>query len=224
MKVITLAKTKELLGIEGTESDAAITAKIPIIDSKVKQITRNRYNMQIQGDMISGTPYIEVYSIVLNNELYRFNRSASRFDAVSGIKNPFYLDDLEEYLEIGTLIDGEGIPADSYIEEVFYNGFSLEISGSTYAIPFLKINANTTETATGRQLFLGFNIGLQDIVANGIQFLINKTNTSLPSNSLASRNLGPSSKSFSQKDQEIDNKYGMPAWFVKGLPHFHGGH
>lgn len=226
MKVITLAKTKELLGIDSgdTSQDDAITAKIPIIDAKVKQITRNRYNMQIQGDTITGSPYVEVYSITIHNTTYRLNRSLRRFDAVSGIQNPYYLDDLAEFLEIGTLISGSGIPADSYVDEVFYDGYSLEISGNTYAIPFLQLNASATETANGVQLFLGFNVGLQDIVAKGIQYLINGTNTSIPTNSLASRSLGPSSKSFSQKDQEIDNRYGMPAWFVKGLPRYHGGH
>ncbi len=41
MKVITLDKTKELLGITDNTQDATISAKIPYIDAKVKQITKN---------------------------------------------------------------------------------------------------------------------------------------------------------------------------------------
>ena len=86
------------------------------------------------------------------------------------------------------------------------------------------MSANATDTTDTSRIYLGINIAYQDIIAKGIQYLINGTSTAIPTNSLASRSLGPSSKSFSASDQKIDNKYGMPAWFVKALPKYQSGH
>lgn len=221
MKVITLAKTKELLGIADTSQDAAITAQIPIIDSKVKQITNNRYNDQITGDITSGSLYVPVYSFYCCGVSYVY-RSGRVW--CSGINNNYVIDDLEEYLQTGQLIEGDGIPAEAYIDEIYYNGGSVELGGDTFTVPVIKLSSAATATTAGNQMFIGITIGLQPTVAKGIQYLINQTSTSLPSNSLASRTIGPSSKSFAAKDQEIDNRYGMPAWFVKAFPQYQGGH
>lgn len=221
MKVITLEKCKSLLGIVDTSQDAAIIANIPIIDSKVKQITNNRYNAQIIGNVESGSLFVEVFgfSSCGRNYSYRYGRVWC-----SGINNNYEIDDLEEYLQTGQLIEGEGIPENAYIDEIYYNGGSVELNGKSYSVPVIKLSIAATETKTGAQLFLGIIIGLQPTIAKGIQYLINSTSTSLPSNSLASRSLGPSAKSFSSKDQEIDNVSGMPAWFNKAFPKYQGGH
>jgi hypothetical protein len=223
MKVITLAKTKIELGIppEDTSQDAAITAKIPIIDSKVKQITNHRYNDQITGDVTSGILYVPVYGFTHCGVNYAY-RSGRVW--CSGINNNYVIDDLEEYLEVGQLIEGSGIPAEAYIDEIYYNGGSVEFDDISYSVPVIKLSIAPTETKTGNQMFIGVTIGMQPTIAKGVQYLINSTSTSLPTNSLASRTLGPSSKSFSAKDQEIDNKYGMPAWFVKSFTQYQGGH
>lgn len=224
MKVITLTKAKELLGIEDTASDADITAKIPYIDAKVKQITGNRFNLMVVGDMTSGSLYMSVYSIITPN--------GTRFDYVwdqrrwyaSGINNPYYLDDIGEYLEIGQLLEGIGIPSGAYIDELIYNGDEIVSDSVTYTVPVIKLSSAATETLSGQRVYLGINQAYQDIIAKGIQYLINKTSTTLPSNSLSSKSIGPVSKSFSTVDQEIDNRYGMPAWFVKAFPVYMSGH
>lgn len=220
-KVITLAKTKTLLGIGDTSQDAAIIANIPIIDSKVKQITNNRFNDQIIGDVTTGVLYVPIFGFTCNNERFTF-RSGRVW--CSGINNNCVIDDLEEYIQTGQLIEGEGIPAETYIDEIYYNGHSVEFDGVTYSIPVIKLSAVATETNTSAQLFIGVTIGMQTTIAKGIQYLINSTSTTLPTNSLASRSIGPTSKSFGAKDQEIDNRYGMPAWFVKAFTQFQGGH
>lgn len=223
MKVITLEKCKALLGIDpGTaEENAAITANIPIIDSKVKQITNHRYNDQIIGNVESGSPYVEVFGFSSCGRDYSYRHGRVW---CSGINNNYEIDDLEEYLQIGQLIEGEGIPDESYIDEIYYNGGSVELGGKSYSVPVIKLSVVATETKLGAQLFVGIIIGLQPTIAKGIQYLINSTSTSLPTNSLASRSLGPSAKSFGAKDQELDNKSGMPAWFVKAFPQYQGGH
>jgi hypothetical protein len=223
MKVITLAKTKTLLGLDpGTaEENAAITANIPIIDSKVKQITNNRYNDQIIGDVTTGVLYVPIFGFTCFNQ--RFTHISGRVWC-SGINNNWVIDDLEEYIQVGQLIEGEGIPAEAYIDEIFYNGHSVEFDGVTYEVPVIKLSVVATETNTSAQLFIGVTIGMQTTIAKGVQFLINSTNTSLPTNSIASKSILGVSKTFSSVDQAIDNKFGMPGWFVKSFPQFQGGH
>ena len=217
MKVITLAKTKELLGIATTTSDAAITAKIPYIDSIVKQITNNRFNYAIYGSLTTGSNEVYISSIESNTgDRYYYDKNVSRFFC-SGINNSFCLDDLGDYLQIGQQLEGTGIPADAFIDEVYYNGY---IDSSGENIPYIKMSAVATEDVDFGQIYLGMNISYQPIIAKGIQYLINGTSTSLPSNSLSSKSIGVVSKSYSASDQKIDNKYGMPAWFVKSFPRY----
>jgi len=221
MKVITLPKTKTLLGISDTASDAAITANIPIIDSKVKQISNYRYNDQISGDVTEDVLYVPISGFVYCGKNYSY-RSGRVW--CSGINNNYVIDDLEEYIQVGQLIEGTGIPADCYIDEIYYNGGTVSFDDVSYSVPVIKLSAAPTETNGSNQMFIGVTIGMQTTIAKGIQYLINSTSTSLPTNSLASRSIGPSAKSFSGKDQDIDNRFGMPAWFVKAFPVYQGGH
>lgn len=223
MKVITLAKTKLLLGIDNNDSDAAITANIPIIDAKVKDISNNRFNKQIVASIETDSPFVSISSLscagvnyVIRNTNYR-NTFCN-----SGINAPYVIDDISEFLQIGQLIEGDGIPAETYIDEIFENGISSV--NDLVGIPVIKMSEDATETNAGQFIFLGIHIGLQPIVAKGIQYLINTTSITLPTNSLASRSIGPSSKSFSSKAQDQEGKNGMPAWFVKAFPQYQGGH
>lgn len=220
MKVITLAKTKELLGITDTASDTAISAKIPFIDAKVKLITNNRYNLMILGSTTLDSPYVTVSSVWNTTNWLELNTNYGYGD---GINNPYVYDSIEEFLQVGQLISGTGIPADAYIAEIFYIGDVFNDGVDDFDLPTIQLSANATATGTVK-MYLGINIGYQDIIAKGIQYLINGTSTSLPSNALSSKSIGPVSKSFSSGDQQIDNRYGMPAWFVKAFPKFMSGH
>ena len=105
-KVITLEKTKELLGAS-PPSDADITRKIPVIDAKVKLITNNRYNNQVIGSVTSGSTIVELISIYNGTYgWYYFNQPNTL-----GINNQWTIETMQEYLEIGTLISGDGIPS-----------------------------------------------------------------------------------------------------------------
>lgn len=225
-KIITLAKTKELLGIANSELDDTINRYIPIIDAKVKLITKNRYNTQVLGDTTADSTTIKLASI-LNNTLGRldFFANPNWFDTCNlGINNSWCIEDLQEYLDIGMLISGGSIPADAYIDEVFYNGFSVAQGDDTFAIPVITLSEAATETAGGVQLFLGFNIGLQTTVAKGIAWLITEENQKTPLAGLLSRSVGPSRLSWSVSQSQIDGRYGMPSWFVKSFPVYMSGH
>lgn len=222
MRVITRSKAKELLGIADTSKDTLIDAKIPYIDAKVKQITKNRYNMMIYGTVVQDSQYVSVNSIIVDDSTGFYRRGSGKYQ--SGINNPFYYEDLGEYLEIGQLLEGTGIAAETYIEEIFYDGNSVSRDSVSYETPVIKMSAVATSDSTDSQIFTGISIAYQDIIAKGIQYLINGTSTTLPTNSLSSKSIGPTSKSFSNKSQALDNRYGMPAWFVSAFPEYASGH
>lgn len=214
MKIITLAKTKELLGIDDTAQDTKITRYIPIIDSKVKQITHNRYNMQILGDTVTDSANVPISGL---------------WNVTGGIQNHWVLDDIDEYMLIGSLISGTGIPADTYIDEFFYNlaasDFDFPLSSpQRKGIPTITMSANATEDGSNITIFVGITIGLQTTVAKGIAWLIDEENESIPTAGLLSRSIGPTRLSYSVSQSKIDGRFGMPSWFVKAFPVYMSGH
>lgn len=198
MVIITLAQTKALLGLSDTEYDAQISAMIPFIDAKVKLITRNNWNKRIYGDITDGSDYITVYEdYTLSNKSYGY---------------------ILDWIQAGSQIYGTGIPTGVYIVDIFNEGTE---DNENY--PLVQINDDCTANTTGLEIFIGFPIAYLDVVAKGIWFMIGGTSTNLPGNTLASRSFGALSVSFADGDQKLDKTYGMPSWFVKGLPRYHGG-
>jgi len=200
LKIITLAKTKELLGIDNTDQDALITRYIPIIDAKVKLITKNRYNMQIMGDVTLDSVVVPISGIT---------------NDTGGINNNYTLDTIMEYIEVGSLIEGDNITAGSYIDEVY-------MSGTT--VPTIDLSEAATATEASIVITVGINIGLQTTIAKGIAWLIDQENENIPGAGLLSKSLGPTRKSWSVSQSVIDGKYGMPSWFVKAFPVYMSGH
>lgn len=196
MAIITLAQVKEQLGISSSDYDSAITAKLPYIDAKVKSITNNNWNKRIFGSTTSGSAYIEV----------------------SDYQNTGY-DYILDWLEVGQQITGTGIDTGAYVSDIWPEG-----TATSDNAPQIEISSNATATNSGADLFLGFPIQFHDIVANGVWYLINGTSTTLPTNPATSESMGPASVSYSSADNKIDARYGMPAWFVKGLPKYARGH
>jgi len=204
MKVISLSKAKELLGISGTTMDTAITAKIDYIDAIVKQITGNRFNYRVIGQLTSGSPRVSLTSI--NTNIYRYE-----------------VETLQEFLQVGQLISGEGIPADTYIEEVYYNLPTDDVVTDNF-IPEIDMSADATEDGAGVAVYLGANIAQQMIIAKGINYLIQQTSTSVDDNTWTSKTMGPVSVTRGEMNAKIDGKYGMPSWFVRAFPKYHGAH
>ena len=200
MKIITLAKTKELLGITDTAQDTEINRYITIIDAKVKLITNNQYNMQIVGDVTLDSVVVPISGLT---------------NVTGGINNYHSLDDIMEFIKVGDLVEGDNIATDTYINQVY-------LSGGT--IPTIDLSANSTATEASIIITVGFNIGLQTTVAKGIQWLINEESTSIPSAGLLSRSIGATRLSWSVSQSQIDYLYGMPNWFVKAFPTYMSGH
>jgi hypothetical protein len=204
MRVITRDQVKAQLGILDTSLDTQIDSKLPIIDAKVKQISNSRFNFQVNATLTSGSDIATISSLSLPTSTWKYT-----------------LDDIEEYLMVGDQIEGDGIPAESYISELYYNGSYVTLGGTQYTIPAIKLSANATETGI-KELFLGINIGYHDIIAKGVQYLITGTSQSLPQNRLKSKSLPPLSVTYA--DSTVNKTYGMPNWFVEALPTYMSGH
>ena len=97
--IITLAQVKENLGLIDTTYDAQITAKLPIIDAKVKLICRNNFNKQFYVATKTGS------------------------NLLTGLITQQTTD-----LLVGSLITGDGIPDGAYITDIYKGYSTAEIS------------------------------------------------------------------------------------------------
>lgn len=200
MKIITLEKVKELLGITNTSLDTQINRYIPIIDSKIKQITNNKYNMQILGDTTLDSMIVPVTGFT---------------NSTGGINNKYILNNVIDYLQFGDLIEGDNIPGDTYIEDVYL---------SENSIPTIALSNEATATAGDVILTIGFNIGLQNTIAKGIYWLISQENTDFEELGWTSQHIGSVSIVRGVEQAKIDGRYGMPLWFVKAFPTYVSGY
>lgn len=205
MRVIDRATTKELLGITTSTYDNSIDAAIPRIDSVIKLLSNQRWNYRAVGSTTEDSTTVRLSSVYIAG-----GRAAN-------------YDDLEEYIEVGQLISGAGIPAGAYISEVVYNWPEGVITDDNFSLS-VELSAAATATGDSITVYLGIPIGYQQIIAKGIWYLIQQTATSIPSTGFNSRRMGPLSWGMSGDDSKIDGKTGMPAWFVKAFPVYHSGH
>ena len=184
--IITLAQVKAQLGLTDTTYDTQISAKIPIIDAKVKAICQNEFNQQFYATTKTGS------------------------NLITGLITQPIKD-----LSTGQIITGDGIPDGAYITDI-YKGYST----TELSTPSIRLSEAATATATV-YIYAGFNIAYHDVVSKGIWWMIDGTSTKINDTAFKSRSVGPLSISRSDKDNKIDGKSGMPAWFVKALPRWH---
>ena len=183
MRVITLDRVKELLGIDETTYDADLQIALPIIDAAVKQITGNQYNHHVYGSTENGS------------------------DSVSLIM------DIES-VQVGQLISGDGIPADTYVEEIIYDDGILTVTMSEDA------------TASGDliDMWLGIPISYQPVIAKAVWWQKDQFSTTITDDAWSSKSMGPVSVTKAGGSEKLDGKTGMPLWFVRAFPRYHGGH
>lgn len=204
MQVITLAQVKTFLGITDGTYDSEITAAIPYIDTMVKQITRNRFNMQIGLVLENGSTTSSLTSINSYN--------------VTGLIDPDY--SIEEYIEIGQELEGTGIATGTYIKDIYYNYSSNDYINLVTVI----LSENATADSDGTVVFAGINIAYKPIIAKAVWWHTLQLNTTIKNDIWKSRTMAPLSVTKSDMDAKIDGTYGVPIWLVKALPHYHGGH
>lgn len=207
--IITLAQVKTYLGIVSSDYDDAINRYIPIVDARVKAICKNDFNMLVIGNT---TDTSAVIPIVESYYDYYYPYQVTSVN----INQPIKPEDIQEYINAGDQVTGTGIPAGAYVLTVD--------DDPDYISPRMTISDNATADGTGIKLYIGMNIAYLPLVAKGVFWMIGQENTTMPTNSASSERMGPASVSYGAGDQAIDNKYGMPGWFVKGLPKYARGH
>lgn len=211
MTIIDLDTVKTNLGLSDTTYDAQISAQIPIIDAKVKQICNDNFNAQIVLDTTNGSAYAEVYAA---------------YDWWGGKRREHYrqspmLKQIVGDIPVGTRIVGEGIPDGTYVSDVYYTA-SVEFDGVTYSNPTIKLSAEATATNSAAQCFYGWNIAYNSVVSKGIWWLIKGASTTIEDDTWTSKSYGPVSVSRSAGSSgKIHNESGMPMWFVNALPRYH---
>lgn len=208
MNVITLEQVKAQLGITGPTYDAQITAKLPIIDAKVKAICKNNFNLRFAADLTSGETECTAYPLYKTRDNYP-----------SGINNYAITRDISKSLEVGMQVEGDNIPSGAYIES-FYKSGSTDILGTVYDMVYLTLSEAATDDGEGVYITGGISIAYLDVIAKGVQWMINKTSQSIDDSNWSSRSVGPLSVTKSSANEKIDGKSGMPAWFVRGLPRY----
>ena len=117
--IITLSQVKTYLGFTDSTHDSQISAMIPIIDAKVKQICRNNFSKPIYVKTVSGSDSVGIYIV---------ERDSS--------------DELYELMS-GTMLSGAGIPEGAYIKETYYT------YEDSYITPTFTMSANATQTREG---------------------------------------------------------------------------
>lgn len=202
MKVIDLSTCKTLLGITDTSKDSQISAQIDIIDAKVKQICKNNFNLQAYGKFTAGSKVVYLYAV---------GRGCNR------TWSPALIDSMVRDMPIGTMVEGDPITAVGRIDETYYTGYA----ETDKNVPYFTLNEEATETGEF-YFYAGINYAYQSVIAKGVMWLINQTNQYVNDTAWKSKSSGPLSVTRSDADNKIEGRSGMPAWFVKGLPRYHG--
>ena len=205
MKCITVDTVKERLGITVSTYDDALELAVNRIDTIVKRITKNRFNMQLVGTTVSGS------ADVIISEGYAYN-GVQCFDTCGYIGMS-----LSDVVTNGQMIEGTGIPSGAYVSDVYSNG-KVRLGD-----PVIVMNANATASGDVT-IMTGIPVDLQTIIAQGAWWIVSSDQKIAKDESWTHRSMGPLSVSRTENDaNKIDGASGMPMWFVRAFPSFQGG-
>lgn len=211
MSYITTAEVKKLLGIqsETTTYDTDIALKIPELESTIKRMTHNKFTLQVVGRVIGGE---SKQSVFVPDSIYSY--ATQIYDGGN------YLDaSLDDCLYIGQTISGAGIPAGSFIQDI-YSYAGATIDGVVYEYPVFTVSGIATETDSVTA-YTGIPVGLKAVFSKCVFWMIRNQSTSFDDTAWTSRSVGPLSISRSELDATADGMNGLPAWFNKSIPRFH---
>jgi len=192
--IITREQVKTYLGITVPDYDAQIDLYLPIIDSKVKQITGHRWNDFFYGNT-KGNEYIEI--VDFKGETLEAGAQISG----QGIADGSYI--VEVYTEAPPIEVG----AESYsVPLIQLNQATTSTKNSEqifigFPIAYLPLVAKAVWWMIDQQ----------------------NTNAPTVGSGVASRTRGKVSVTFNEANSKIDGKHGVPSWFVTGLPKYHRG-
>lgn len=194
--MISLATVKTFLGISDTTYDAAITAMIPIAEAKYREISGYDFNWMIYVQFESGENTFEVGCVDY----------AVKFGDAFLSGEPAKDSSLWQ-LRYGDIIEGTGIPAETYITAIdtFEN----------------TVTVSANFTADSDRMRVTTNISYRPIMSQLIWYMISQqSTTAIDTKDLKSKKVGPLSVTFA--DDEINSSFGVPMKIVNSILKYAG--
>ena len=169
--MISLSKVKELLGITTTTYDTQITALLPIVKADVKRILNHNFHERIWATIVEGE----------SDFVY----------AQRPLDNP---------IEFGRVIEGIGIPDDTYITDY----------DSDEDVAYCN---NSFNDSTDR-IYTSISIAQWQAIAKMVWFRIQGTSTKMKEN-LSAKSIGDVSVTFDTT--RMNKLYGYPQSIIDDL-------
>ena len=194
---ISLAQVKIELGLVSNATyDAQITAEIPKAEAKYRTISGNAY-------------LFEMFATFTNTEL-TFKVGGLDYAVKYGdaFLNTYPTENSEIFeMKFGDIIEGTGIPADTYITGID------KIDN--------EVTVNNAFTADGDRLTITTNIEYYATISAMIWYQIGKQSTTAQDlKEISAKSVGPLSVTFSNAD--INLQYGYPSKIIDAIPKFVG--
>jgi hypothetical protein len=169
--MISLSKVKELLGITTTTYDTQITALLPVVKADVKRILNHNFHERIWATIVEGESDF-VYA-----------------------ERP-----LDNSIEFGRVIEGTGIPDDTYITDY----------DSDEDVAYCN---NSFNDSTDR-IYTSISIAQWQAIAKMVWFRIQGTSTKVKEN-LSAKSIGDVSVTFDTT--RMNKLYGYPQSIIDDL-------
>lgn len=220
--VITRDQVKLYLGVSDTSIDAEIDRYIPIIDTAVKQITRNDWNARYSLQTTSGSISARIFPIDSFDDPdihIQTNRNVGRRRSLSRVGDS---------LRTGQTVSADNIPAETYFTDVFIQEYRDTSALSRRFHEYNKIvtvELSAAATATGSEVaIVGINIAYLPIIAKGVNWFIARENRTNPEIAFETKRVGPLTLTRADVEADIDGRFGVPSWLVKALPKYTRGY
>ena len=169
--MISLTKVKELLGINVTTYDTQITALLPVVEADVKRILNHGFHERVWATIVEGE----------SDFVY----------AERPLDNP---------IEFGRVIEGTGIPDDTYIID--------------YDADADVAYCNKEFTGSSDKIFTSISIAQWQAIAKMVWFRIQGTSTKVKEN-LSAKSIGDVSVTFDTT--RMNKLYGYPQSIIDDL-------
>jgi uncharacterized membrane protein len=179
--MISLSKVKELLGITTTTYDTQITALLPVVKADVKRILNHNFHERIWATIVEGE----------SDFVYAYGASETSFAVNKPVDND---------IEFGRVIEGTGIPDDTYITE--YDDYE----NIAYC--------NNSFTADTDRIYTSISIAQWQAIAKMVWFRIQGSSTKMKEN-LSAKSIGDVSVTFDTT--RMNKLYGYPQSIIDDL-------
>lgn len=179
--MISLSKVKEMLGISVTTYDTQITAILPVVKADVMRILNHNFHERIWATIVEGE----------SDFTYAYGASETSFAVNKPVDND---------IEFGRVIEGTGIPDDTYITE--YNDYD----NIAYC--------NNTFTADSDRIYTSISIAQWPVISKMVWYRIQGTSTTIKEN-LSAKSIGDVSVTFDTT--RMNRTYGYPQNLIDDL-------